>query len=37
LQDFKHADDLALEDKAGSGRGVVQYQRIDGIAIFTLG
>jgi hypothetical protein len=24
LHDFKHPDDLALEDKAGGGRGVMQ-------------
>src|SRR5205809_853351 len=37
LNDFKHADDSALEDKAGGGRGVMQDQRVDGIAVFTLG
>jgi Pilus formation protein N terminal region len=35
LHDFKHANDLALQDKPRRGRGVVQDQRVDGVAIFT--
>lgn len=35
LHDLKNANDLALQDKTRRGRGVMQDQYVDGVAIFT--